>query len=153
MCICDNLSALKPNNKCMFQALTLKWLWEWFPPLLALTSAACFFCQQGSLQQMKRWVRVTVFCRMKQNGINEGPWCARHYGSMHKLPPSLAMKLEDSLTIFHVSELIMPVWKQLCIKMLWKEESSCFSEEFQDSQWLWGQNEKMGDGIVVCLKP
>lgn len=57
---------------------------------------------------MKRWVRVSVYCQMKQNhhGINKGPWCARHCGSVHKLPPSSAMKVEVFLTIFHVSELI-----------------------------------------------
>ncbi|KAL2307460.1 hypothetical protein Nmel_000426 [Mimus melanotis] len=47
----------------------------WFSPLLVLTTAASFVCQAGCLQQMKRWVRVSVFYQMKQNtmGLMRGP--------------------------------------------------------------------------------
>lgn len=127
----------------------------WFSPLLVLTSAACFVCQPARLQQMKRWVKVSVFPEMKQNhhGINERPWCAWHCESMHKLPPSSAIKLQVCLAIFHVSDLIMPVWKQPCTEVLWREESSWFSGEFQGSQLLWGQNEKKWDvaEAVLCI--
>lgn len=124
----------------------------WFSPLLVLTSAACFACQPGRLQQMKRWVEVSVFSEMKQNhhGINERPWCARHCESMHKLPPSSAMKLQGHLTIFHVNELIMPVWKQPCIELLSREEWSWFSGEFQSSSAALGAEWQNGRQQRQC---
>lgn len=105
---------------------------------------------------MKRWVKLSVFSEMKQNhhGINERRWCARHCESMHKLPPSSAMKLQVCLTIFHEWANHASLKTTLHRNVVKGRVKLVFRGISEFSAAL-GSECKMGDGrgSVVCLKP